>query len=351
MPQHLPNSRRKLAQTSFLLLAILLLSTSAVALPIFEYQQNLKRAIAALEPLESIEEDEDPNLYGTQFNEAVATVRSLLPASQTIELDGEVVNVDNSWIHKALDDINKTVDSRQKIIDLLESLRAMETRIAERQNPTHLVDSKAQAKSKLETILARPEYAGNAKGTNAFGRLLQDFWRWLQKFFPKRRDVDEGRANLVSMIARILVMGAALFVLGYVIKILLVRFRRTRKRKPAKKKEPRIVLGERLAPDETAKDLLADAEALARAGDLRAAIRKAYIALLVELGDRKLLSLAQHKTNRDYLNALRSAPQLHSRVRGLTDSFERHWYGLAQATPNDWQDFRAGYQSTLQAGS
>ena len=108
------------------------------------------------------------------------------------------------------------------------------------------------------------------------------------------------------------------------------------------------MLGERLEPEATATDLLSEAEALARQGDLRAAIRKAYIALLVELGDRKLISLAHHKTNRDYLNSLRSVPQLHSRMRGLTESFERHWYGFASATPNDWQDFRASYLAALQ---
>jgi hypothetical protein len=110
-------------------------------------------------------------------------------------------------------------------------------------------------------------------------------------------------------------------------------------------------LGERLEPDATATDLLAEAEALARQGDLRAAIRKAYIALLVELGERKLVSLAHHKTNRDYLNSLRSLPQVHSRMRDLTESFERHWYGFVTVTPNDWQDFRTGYLATLEGGT
>src|SRR6185436_16082051 len=119
-------------------------------------------------------------------------------------------------------------------------------------------------------------------------------------------------------------------------------------RKKPKEKKARIVLGERLEPEATSTDLLSAAEILARQGDLRAAIRKAYIALLVELGDRKLISLAQHKTNRDYLTSLRSLPQLHSRMRGLTESFERHWYGFASATPNDWQDFRASFLAALQ---
>ena len=50
----------------------------------------------------------------------------------------------------------------------------------------------------------------------------------------------------------------------------------------AKKKttqKARIVLGEKLEPDQSASDLLSAAEALARRGELRAAIRKAYIAL------------------------------------------------------------------------
>jgi hypothetical protein len=52
-----------------------------------------------------------------------------------------------------------------------------------------------------------------------------------------------------------------------------------------KQREARIVLGERLEPDQTAADLLAQAEA-GSSRQLRAAIRKAYIALLCELGDR-----------------------------------------------------------------
>src|SRR6185503_5460192 len=153
----------------------------------------------------------------------------------------------------------------------------------------------------------------------------------------------------ISVIARILVLALAALVILYVLKIVLSWFiGRSSNPKRKKVKEPRIVLGERLEPDATATDLLAEAETLARQGDLRAAIRKAYIALLVELGDRKLISLAHHKTNRDYLNSLRSVPQLHSRMRGLTESFERHWYGFASATPNDWQDFRADYLAALQ---
>jgi Domain of unknown function (DUF4129) len=123
--------------------------------------------------------------------------------------------------------------------------------------------------------------------------------------------------------------------------------RRSRKTRMKKRREARIVLGERLEPEASATDLLSEAESLARNGELRAAIRKAYIALLVELGDRKVISLAQSKTNRDYLRAVSSLPSLYSNMSGLTDSFERHWYGFAQTSLTDWQDFKAGYHAAL----
>jgi hypothetical protein len=239
----------------------------------------------------------------------------------------------------------------QRIDEVREALRALQTRVAEAENAGQLIESKEQAKSRLDSILARPEYVTGARGPNALTRLLQRFARWLEKLFPRRRNVDPGRFDLISLIVRVMVIGVAVLVLIYVLRILLTRFQRSGKVKAKKKAEPRIVLGERLEPDATATDLLSEAEALARQGDLRAAIRKAYIALLVELGDRKLISLAHHKTNRDYLNSVRSIPDLHSQMRGLTDSFERHWYGFVSATANDWQDFRAGYLAALRGGN
>jgi len=269
-----------------------------------------------------------------------------------VEFEGDSCSVDNSWLHASLDEVEKTVDPSPKLTEILWSLRAIEERVEERQNHgERTAENKQWAKTRLESILARPEYATNQpSGPNALMRLLQDFARWLAKWLPKNRAVNPGRIDWIIRIAEIIVFGLALLLIAYVAKTVVVWFSgRSITPRERKKREARIVLGERLEPEATATDLLSDAETLARQGDLRAAIRKAYIALLVELGDRKVISLAHHKTNRDYLNSLRSVPQLHSRMRGLTDSFERHWYGFASATPNDWQDFRAGYVAALQA--
>ena len=152
-----------------------------------------------------------------------------------------------------------------------------------------------------------------------------------------------GAAGFLSIIARVFVYALAVALIVFVVwrfAPLLINKVSTR-RKKRDVREARVVLGERLAPDESAADLLAEAERLARAGELRGAIRKAYIAVLCELGDRKLIRLAQHKTNRDYLNSVRDRDDLFGTLRPLTHDFERHWYGFAPATPADWDEYRA----------
>jgi hypothetical protein len=352
MPQISTKSLSRSAAYAALLTAILFLCPlSVAAIPISEYQQNLKNAITALGTLAESDEDESSEDYENRFNQTLEGIRTALPRNQTVEFEGAVCNVDNSWLHKALDELEQVVDRPEKNKRISEMLQALETRVAERQDLGQPAQSKDEAKNRLQGILARPEYVTTAKGPNALTRLLRDFIEWLRKLFPRRQPAEPASLAWLNLIAKILVLVAALSLIYFLTRLLLSRFRRVRKIKPPKEQQARIVLGERLEPDQTATDLLSEAEALARSGDLRAAIRKAYIALLVELGDRKIISLAQHKTNRDYLNALRDLPPLHSRMRGLTDSFERHWYGFAEANQNDWQNFRDGYLSTLRSGN
>jgi hypothetical protein len=164
------------------------------------------------------------------------------------------------------------------------------------------------------------------------------------------KPLQPGSSSFLSGLAQIVVVAACLGLIAFVIWKFAPRYLSNRRARKNPKREARIVLGERLEPDQTAADLLAQAETLARNGDLRGAIRKAYIAFLCELGDRKIVSLAQHKTNRDYLNAVRERAPLYSSMRRLTSSFELHWYGFRPPEENDWQEFRSGYQKALRAG-
>ena len=311
---------------------------------------SLVHIVVDLQSLLEKDEDEADADYESRFSETIDIMRGELPKTQSVELEKETWNADNSWFHTALDELQKAPpeERSRRITKIIESLRAIGERVNDLEEAKKIDYDKNAANERLKGILARPEYVAGPRGQNALSRLLQDFLRWLQNLFPKPPHAEPGRGTAITKIVQFLVVGVALLLIAYVIRLLLLRFKRPGAKRIRKKREARIVLGERLEPEETASDLLSEAEALARGGDLRGAIRKGYIALLVELGDRKVITLEQHKTNRDYLNSVRSIPLLHPTMRALTESFELHWYGFTEATENDWDTFRSRYQKALQ---
>ena len=322
------------------------------AIPLADYQQKIQRAINVIDALDHIPENQTEAEFTNRLAQTIEEIRVALPEHLTIDEDG-FTDVDNSSLHKTLADLKgrSLEEQLKKLEEVKATLKALHERISERISGTPMDETKEQLKGRLDSILARPEYATEPRGSNAFTRAIRDFIRWLLNLLPKPRGVSPGRLDWIITLAEVIVIGIAGLALAYVAWNFLGRFVRMRRPRKRKKKEARIVLGERLEPEATSSDLLSQAEALVRHGDIRGAIRKAYIALLVELGDRKVISLAQHKTNRDYLNSVRGVPPLYLSMRGLTDSFERHWYGLEDATPNDWHDFRAGYLAALQTGN
>jgi hypothetical protein len=321
------------------------------AIPISEYQKQIRQAVNALDTLSLRDENEDVAAYEQRSLETLKGVRNLLPETQTIEWHNEKFNVDNSWLHHELSKYGTIMKAERPelLLRTTERLQALDQRITELQKPIAGSNpDKAESSRKLAEILRRPDFVHEAAKENALQRLMKRFLEWLKNLFPKPKPMSMGGVTWLSRIVQWGVILLALGVLAYVVKLFLPRLLRNRSPKKKKtKQKARIVLGEKLEPDQSASDLLSAAEALARRGELRAAIRKAYIALLVELGDRKIISLAQYKTNRDYLKAVRDRPPLYGDVKKLTESFEQHWYGLANATENDWLAFRAGYIQTL----
>jgi uncharacterized protein DUF4129 len=331
--------------------ALLVVFVPAVhAISIAEYHANIRQAVSALDSLAQSDETENTWDYATRSVETVSGVRKLLPSKQTVEWAGTTFAIDNSWVHHELDKYSNA--KYEERLDVLrrttERLQALEQRIAEVESSGSIrVTDKAEARRKLKEILQRSGYGSKPKEQNAISRLVERFLKWFQNLFPKPQSPSPGKAGVLSQVAQAFVVILAIGVLAFVLKTFLPRLLRRRRPEKKAREEARIVLGETLAPDQSALDLLSEAEALARRGEMRAAIRKAYIALLVELGERKVLHLAEHKTNRDYLSSVYQNQMLYGNVKQLTDSFERHWYGLAQASETDWRTFRSAYERTL----
>jgi len=225
----------------------------------------------------------------------------------------------------------------------------------ELQTTTAAERSKDEDKQKLADILNRPEYqrpVREEKDKSSEGSgLIAKFLEWLEGMLPKFSPPEgtaEGTTAVFGVLQWVLII-AVLFVLGFVLYKLLPLFAPRFRRVMSEEREERVILGERIADDQSAQDLFGEAERLAREGDVRGAIRKGYVAFLCELSDRKLIGLARHKTNRDYLRDLRSRREIYESMNGLTGKFERHWYGSQEARPSDWEEFRQTCGETLKA--
>ena len=346
-----PESRSKAISVCFAALVLLTCFNRASAATLADYRRRVSEAIGAIQQLQLqlAQGYEDPLQRESSVKAKISHLRDQLPAEETVLLRGQSVAVDNSWLHEALNDYEKIRNDNARSAELLkgigERLLALAERLDEMQKGVSS-GNKDENKGRLAEILRRPEYNKNVEEGSALDRLWARFLRWLGSLLPKGKPIQPGSSRTLSGVAQVIVIAVCIAGIALLIWKFAPRYLRNRGKKK-KKREARIVLGERLEPDQTSADLLAQAEALARSGDLRAAIRKAYIALLCELGDRKVVSLAQHKTNRDYLNSVRERVSLHSSMRRLTDTFELHWYGFQPAGEGDWKEFRTRYYQAL----
>lgn len=315
-----------------------------------DYRGRVSQAVSAIQQLEAPDYyTDDPLQRDAVMQNALARLRQLLPAREPVLFNGQNIDVDNAWFHEALDEYQKLGHQPERASAVLtrtrDQLRALLERLGEMKTAGS-TDEKDASKARLSEILRRSEYDKSVAEKSAIERLWEEFIRWLSKLLPRFGPVQPGTGQAMSGVAQVVVIGFSVLLIAFLIWKLLPRYLQNRRnRKKKAKREPRIVLGERLEPDQTASDLLEQAEALARTGDLRGAIRKAYIALLCELGDRKVIMLAQHKTNRDYLMAVRNRHALYEPLRKLTASFEIHWYGFVAPGPTDWEAFRLGVRA------
>lgn len=341
-----------LSSVGVILLLVNLCATNVGAIPIADFRKSIEQTISALDTVNLQGESESPQDHQSRFIETLNSIRGLLPLMQSVEWEDNTYDVDNTWLHQNLGELEKATQAeRAKILARVKDrLQALHERLVETEKEATRVGNKGDAKRKLQDILSRSEYMKKAAEGSALARLWARFIRWLSSLLPQPRppQTEPGTAQRITTVSQIFVVVLSIAVLAFVLKAFVARLGKNRGAKKKQKLRPRVVLGETLQPEQSANDLLTEADRLARSGEIRSAIRKAYIALLVELGDRKILSLAQHKTNRDYLRALRERELLHRKMIGLTDSFERHWYGLAHATESDWLEFRSRYREALQ---
>lgn len=296
----------------------------------------------------SIEEQADADYQDAK----IRTIRNLLPRSEIVEGSSGETEVDNRWLHNDLDILNEkyNLNDRMEILGRIdERLRSIQVRIVELISATAATTTKDEDKRLLAEILAREEYQKAAPADESlFQKWIREFVEWLAKMFPKL-NIDPspaGGMGSLSFVLQVLLFVLLAAAIGFFIYRFLPMFAGRNPTKGSHSKSDRIILGERIGDMESASDLFAEAERLARNGELRLAIRKAYIATLCDLGDRNIIGLARHKTNRDYLRDVSSRRELSEDLGGMTGDFENYWYGSLETDSSAWERFRERYYKT-----
>ncbi len=317
-----------------------------------EYKENVTRLKEDFSKMISLSKSGEQNVVFEK--EVFENAAKLLPFEDVVEFEGVTINVSNKWLTNKVTEYKKLREDspERKIIlaEIFERLEAIELKLDELKSASIAAKGKDSNKQKINEILDREQYG---KPQNEEGFLMEWIRKaldWLGSLFPRPKipaAQDSGFQSLfyvLQILLYVLVAGA----IAFVIYKFAPRFINKIKMREKKQKTERVILGEKLSANETASNLFSEAEKLALDGNLKAAIRKGYISLLFELSERKLIGLAKHKTNRDYLRDVSKRRELLQNMNGLTLNYERHWYGFDSIDENDWQEFKSGYKTVVE---
>jgi hypothetical protein len=296
---------------------------------------------------EAIERKSKATELATKMNE----VKRLLPVSEEVEFNGATTRVDNAWLHKAVDSAVKTEGDAERRLQMLGEISTCLARLRQSVKSAQTAEDRASQdqRARIDNILARPEYRPEEERESTIARWIRHmkefFDRQLRKLFggPRARAPQTGGGLYMVLQALIFLVLAAALIFGAAKLVRLFQVRQ----KPAEKAETREALGEEIPEYATAADLFAMASELARQAEYRKAIRRAYIALLCDLDQRGKLRLGRSKTNRDYLDAMRSEQRIYPTFSVMTLAFERAWYGQAYATEEEFHNFVSLYQEAI----
>ncbi|MDQ2746349.1 MAG: hypothetical protein M3T96_03710 [Acidobacteriota bacterium] len=354
-----PPQNHSAARFSFVALLlcgfILLAPSPAFAATFAEYRAAVKDSRLLIQNLlDPDTEDESFDDFEKLERETLRKIRTQIPAAEKIEWQNVTIETDNRWLTEKLDKFEKTPQTDDRRWNILtevgERLAAIERQLGELEKQTAATQTKDEDKRKLAEILRREEYQKPAeKQESLIEKIERKIVELLARFFPRPNitpSVADGFSSF-SFVLQILLYALILGIIAFVVYRFAPFFAKRLKNSKRGEQSERVILGERLAADATARSLFAEAEDLARSGDLRGAIRQGYIALLCDLSDREIVRLSRHKTNRDYLRDVRRRDELCRSLNNLTLNYERHWYGFDEAQTIDWEDFKTGYQRAV----
>jgi hypothetical protein len=359
------NTIRRAALAAVVLLTTAVFAAGVRAAALADYKEEVSHLRMDFDRLLFPEEE----LTGLEImkleDEVLAEAKEFAEKTVTVDVDGVEITSDNTWLREKVTEYlagdrgygSKGYEERRRIFSsIYERLGAIEAKLDELEAARAALTTKDANKRKLSEILKREEYRGPSENTDQSlaARVMKWISDMLQKLFPPRNTapprLEPSGLPTIAYALQIVLYGIVIALIGFLIYKFAPLLLKRGPKKGADDPRERVVLGEKIAADATTDELFSEAEKLAREGRLREALRKGYIALLFGLGERKMIGLAKHKTNRDYLKEIAQRGDLHNVVTRLTLTYERHWYGSEEANAEDWAAFQGEYARAVRTG-
>lgn len=198
---------------------------------------------------------------------------------------------------------------------------------------------------------------------HAFARAWKAFWNFLNKLWPRGLTLSNGKEGGGWRLKDIRLWLALLLALTLGVGVSFFWLRRRRQ-------EAQISVPVSIAPlpdlsnaavasERSEDEWFALAERLEGEGELKLALRAAYLALLSGMAQREWLTIRRDRTNREYLDEFtrrwRRRPQASVEARGEIPErlrislrlFDQVWYGSHALTPASVTSYRQGQRELL----
>jgi len=197
------------------------------------------------------------------------------------------------------------------------------------------------------------------KMASAVVRFLDKIAEWLDEHFGSERPEqprDHGGWQSEVRLLLFIVLAAAASALS----IFLYRLFKRRRKSLAVEARPLPSAAELMDDSVVADDRPSDewmtlARELLEQGELRLALRAMFLAALAHLGTLELLTVAAHKSNREYVRELdrraREAAGMREAFEQNTQALERAWYGMHDVSPQTLDTYRTNQEQILDYGN
>ncbi len=285
-----------------------------------EYRAELEDAIAALEAASDIEVAPVIRLLQEQFatitHVTLDTGATNDDARTTIAVSSILADLDPEFVGEInVGDEAQHFSAREVALLRLRGAIAQLDAI-----PTDNTEARL---AKLRAVLARPEF-------NTPMTLWDRFWRWLTRWvsdlLPARGAISEAGwlgllIRLLPWIVAIATLAAILWLLSYWLQRILRAFV-TDARTAGMHDDGDLPA--------TAAEARQQARAAAQSGNYRDAVRRLYLAALLQLAEHDLIAYERSLTNREVLGRVPEDSPIRPHLEPVVATFDRVWYGIRE---------------------